>query len=270
MAEEFGVGSRGGFYESVGALRDVVQNHLLQIVALMAMEPPVGSGAEYLHTERFKLLRQVQAFDPQAAVRGQYRSYKDVDGVDPHSQTETFVAARFEIDSWRWAGVPWLIRAGKGLGVTATEAVVTFMSPPRLLFTEDRSDTPVPNRLRFRLGTDDGIMLHLQAKAPGDQLVTQSVDLQVSHEAALGHREDAYQRLLEDAILGDPRRFGQADALDEQWRIVEPLLVDPPRLHLYDEGQFGPSEADALAADIGGWVDPIAPDHPVQGTAPPH
>jgi glucose-6-phosphate 1-dehydrogenase len=270
MAEEFGVGSRGGFYESVGALRDVVQNHLLQIVALMAMEPPVGAGSEDLHTERFKLLRQVRAFDPRSVVRGQYRSYKDVDGVDPHSQTETYVAARFEIDSWRWAGVPWLVRAGKGLGVTATEAVVTFTSPPRLLFTEDRSGAPAPNRLRFRLGTDDGIMLHLQAKAPGDRLVTQAVDLQVSHEAALGHREDAYQRLLEDAILGDPRRFGQADALDEQWRIVEPLLADPPRVHLYDEGQLGPDEAEELAEDIGGWVDPIAPGRPVQGTAPPH
>lgn len=270
MAEEFGVGSRGGFYESVGALRDVVQNHLLQIVALMAMEPPVGADAGDLHAERFKLLRQVRAFDPERAVRGQYRSYKDVEGVDPRSQCETFVAIRFEIDSWRWAGVPWLVRAGKGLGVTATEAVVTFNSPPRLLFTEDRAEALVPNRLRFRLGADDGIVMHLQAKAPGDRLVTQSVDLQVSHEAALGHREDAYQRLLEDAILGDPRRFGQADALDEQWRIVDPLLIEPPRLHLYDEGQFGPVEADDLAADIGGWVDPIPPGGPVPGAAPPH
>ncbi len=270
MAEEFGVGSRGRFYESVGALRDVVQNHLLQIVALMGMEPPVGAEAGDLRAERTKLLRQVRAFDPATAVRGQYRSYKDVDGVDPHSETETFLAVRFEIDSWRWAGVPWLIRAGKGLGVTATEAVVTFTSPPRLLFAEEHTHRPVPNRLRFRLGSDDGIVLHLQAKAPGEQLATQSVDLQVSHEAALGHRESAYQRLLEDAILGDPRRFGQADALDEQWRIVEPLLVEPPRLHLYDEGMRGPVEAEDLAADIGGWVAPIPADGPVKGAAPPH
>ncbi len=152
MAEEFGVGSRGRFYESVGVLRDVVQNHLLQIVALMGMEPPVGAEAADLRDERTKLLRQVRAFDPASAVRGQYRSYKDVDGVDPHSDTETFLAVRFEIDSWRWAGVPWLIRAGKGLGVTATEAVVTFTSPPRLLFAEEHSHRPVPNRLRFRLG----------------------------------------------------------------------------------------------------------------------
>ena len=270
MAESFGVGSRGGFYESVGALRDVVQNHLLQIVALMAMEPPAGAGAEDLHDERYKLLRQVRAFDPTQAVRGQYRSYKDAQGVDPQSDTETFVAVRFAIDSWRWAGVPWLIRAGKGLGVSATEAVVTFASPPRLLFTDDDVASPAPNRLRFRLGADDGITLHLQAKAPGESMSTQAVDLQVSHEAALGHREDAYQRLLEDAIAGETRRFGRTDALDEQWRIVEPLLTEPPRLHLYDEGRIGPPESDDLAADLGGWVAPIPPTGPTPGTAPPH
>ncbi len=270
MAEDFGVGSRGGFYESVGALRDVVQNHLLQIVALMAMEPPAGSEADDLHDERYKLLRQVRAFDPASTVRGQYRSYKDADGVDPHSDTETFVAVRFVIDSWRWAGVPWLIRAGKGLGVNATEAVVTFASPPRLLFTDDRSEVAEPNRLRFRLGADDGIMLHLLAKAPGEALRTQPVDLQVSHEAVLGHREDAYQRLLEDAIVGETRRFGRTDALDEQWRIVDPLLQNPPRLRLYDEGRIGPPESDDLASDLGGWVDPIPPTGRVAGVAPPH
>jgi len=174
------------------------------------------------------------------------------------------------IDSWRWAGVPWLIRAGKGLGVSATEAVVTFASPPRLLFTDDRSEAAEPNRLRFRLGVDDGIMLHLLAKAPGEVLRTQPVDLQVSHEAVLGHREDAYQRLLEDAIVGETRRFGRTDALDEQWRIVDPLLQDPPRLRLYDEGRIGPPESDDLAADLGGWVDPVHPRSPTVGVAPPH
>lgn len=270
MAESFGVGSRGAFYESVGALRDVVQNHLLQIVALMAMEPPAGSDAGDLHDERFKLLRQVRAFDPAETVRGQYRSYKDAEGVDPQSDTETFLAVRFVIDSWRWAGVPWLIRAGKGLGVSATEAVVTFASPPRLLFTDERAEVPEPNRLRFMLGTDDGIMMHLLAKAPGEAMKTQAVDLQVSHETALGHREDAYQRLLEDAIIGETRRFGRTDALDEQWRIVEPLLETPPRLELYDEGRLGPREADDLAEDLGGWVEPVPPEHDTGTVAPPH
>ncbi len=257
MAEEFGVGTRGRFYESVGALRDVVQNHLLQIVALIGMEPPAGSDEASLRDERVKLLRQVRSFDPNLSVRGQYRSYKDAEGVDAHSDVETYVAVRFEIDSWRWAGVPWLIRAGKHLGVTATEVVVTFATPPRLLFAEGASSEPEPNRLRFRLGADDGIVLHLHEKAPGDRLATQPVALEVAHDRALGHREEAYQRLLQDAMEGDPRRFGRADSLDEQWRIVAPLLDAPPAVHLYDEDSFGPPEARALADDASGWVDPI-------------
>lgn len=270
MAEEFGVGSRGRFYESVGALRDVVQNHLLQIVALMAMEPPAGSDAASLRDERVKLLRQVRAFEPTQTVRGQYRSYKDAEGVDAHSDVETFVAVRFEIDSWRWAGVPWLIRAGKHLGVTATEAVVTFTTPPRLLFADDVSAEPEPNRLRFRLGADDGIVFHLHEKAPGDRLRTQPVALEVAHAEALGPRDDAYQRLLEDAMEGDGQRFGNAGALEEQWRVVQPLLDSPPPVHLYDEDSFGPAEARALAVDVGGWVDPVRPQGSAQGVAPPH
>ena len=211
-------------------------------------------------------------FDPaHGRARPVPRSYKDADGVDPDSDTETFVAARFEIDSWRWAGVPWLVRAGKGLrGHRHRGGRRVHRAAAPAVHRRTAPDAPAPNHLRFRLGNDDGIMLHLQAKAPGDELVTQPVDLEVSYDEAFGHREEAYQRLLEDAIDGDARRFGRADALDEQWRIVEPLLVDPPRVHLYDEGQLGPDEADALAADIGGWVVPIAPGRPVQGTAPPH
>jgi glucose-6-phosphate 1-dehydrogenase len=278
MAEEFGVGSRGSFYESVGALRDVVQNHLLQIVALMAMEPPAGSDAAALRDEKVKLFRQIRSFDPAQVVRGQYRSYKDAEGVDPRSDNETFIALRFEIDSWRWAGVPWLLRAGKGLGITATEAVVTFTEPPRMLFSDPDVDgaqnrpRPEPNRLRFRLGADDGIMLHLQTKTPGDALVPQPVDLEVSYERVFGRREDAYQRLLEDALNGDPRRFGRADALEEQWRIVEHVIETPPRVLLYEEGSMGPVEAESLAAPYGGWVDPIPPGSGVKqpGVAPPH
>jgi glucose-6-phosphate 1-dehydrogenase len=259
MAEEFGVGTRGRFYETVGALRDVVQNHLLQIVALLAMEPPAGSDASAMQDEKVKLFRQIAAVGPNQVVRGQSRSYKDIDGVDPHSDTETFMAMRFEIESWRWAGVPWLIRAGKSLGVTATEAVVTFTEPPRLLFGHNgagEGERPAPNRLRFRLGANDGVVLDLHAKAPGDDLVTQPVALEVNYEQALGHREEAYQRLLEDAIVGDHRRFGRADAIEEQWRIVEPILADPPPVHLYDEGTMGPPEAEALARPFGGWVAP--------------
>jgi glucose-6-phosphate 1-dehydrogenase len=260
MAEDFGVGSRGKFYETVGALRDVVQNHLLQIVALMAMEPPVAADAEALADEKTRLFRQVRTVDPGEVVRGQYRGYANEEGVQAGSDVETYVALRFEIDSWRWSGVPWLIRTGKSLATTATEAVVRFQEPPRLLFAEEGARRAAPNELRFRMGRNDGVTLHLQAKEPGDQLVTQPIDLDVSYDQALGRREEAYQRLLQDAIEGDRRRFGRADSLDEQWRIVSRVLEEPPETHLYKEGSMGPAAADALAVDVGGWRDPIPPD----------
>jgi glucose-6-phosphate 1-dehydrogenase len=256
MAEDFGVGSRGTFYESVGALRDVVQNHLLQIIALLAMEPPVAADADALAAERTRLFRQVRTIEPADVVRGQYRGYTDEVGVRGGSDVETYVALRFDIDSWRWSGVPWLVRTGKNLAVNATEAIVKFNQPPRLLFTEQVWD-PHANYFRFRLGKDDGVTMHLQGKAPGDDLVTQPIDLDVSFARAMGERKDAYQRLLEDAMDGDRRRFGRADSLEEQWRIVEKVLADPPEAVLYKDGSMGPHEADRLAADIGGWIDPL-------------
>lgn len=259
MSETFGVGSRGKFYESVGALRDVLQNHLLQIVALLAMDPPVAAHADALADEKTRLFRQVRTIAPAEVVRGQYRGYANEDGVQAGSDVETYAAVRFEIDSWRWSGVPWLIRTGKCLASTATEAVVRFNEPPRLLFAEPGTCAAAPNELRFRLGSDDGVTLHLSAKAPGDQLVTQPIDLDVSYDQALGRREEAYQRLLEDAMDGDRRRFGRSDSLDEQWRIVERVVEAPPETFLYKEGSMGPHEADALAEPIGGWVDPRPP-----------
>jgi glucose-6-phosphate 1-dehydrogenase len=257
MAEDFGVDGRGRFYESVGALRDVVQNHLLQVVALLAMEPPAGADEEALRDERSKLFRQIRTVEPPDVVRGQFRGYRDEDGVDPQSDVETFVALRMEIDSWRWAGVPWLVRTGKHLPVTATEAVVEFNAPPRLLFSPPGSRPPHPNHLRFRLGKDDGVMLHLQTKPPGDELSSRPVDLEVSFDEVFGQRQEAYQRLLEDAMVGDARRFGRADALDEQWRIFERVLDDPSPAILYRQGTWGPSEADTLAAAVGGWHEPL-------------
>jgi glucose-6-phosphate 1-dehydrogenase len=257
MAESFDVQGRGKFYEEVGAIRDVIQNHLLEIVALLAMEPPAGADATALRDEKVKVYRQIPSLRPEDVVRGQYRGYVDEDGVRGGSDTETYAAVRFEIDSWRWAGVPWTIRTGKCLPATATEAVVEFARPPRLLFAAESSPAPHPNHLRFLLGKDDGIILEVQAKVPGDELVTRPVNLVVRHQDVFGRRAEAYQRLLEDATEGDHRRFGRADAIEEQWRIVDPILGDPPEVRLYDKGTWGPPEADALTEDIDGWHEPM-------------
>jgi len=257
LAESFGVEGRGRFYESVGALRDVFQNHLLQVIALLAMEPPVSSDENALSDERVRLWRQVRPIDPDRLVRGQYRGYNDEPGVAGGSDVETFVALQLEIDSWRWAGVPWLVRTGKHLPVTATEAVITFAAPPRMLFSSSGT-RPKPNRLRFRLGHDDGVTLQLQTKSPGDELVSRPLDLEVSYDTLFPHRQPAYQRLLEDAMEGDHRRFGRADGVEEQWRIVEPVLERPPAVDLYRKGTWGPPGADTLAAPAGGWIEPLA------------
>lgn len=257
QAESFGMEGRGRFYETVGALRDVFQNHLLQVLALLAMEPPVSADEAALRDERVRLWRQVRAIDPAQVVRGQYRGYTDEPGVDADSDVETFVALRMEIESWRWAGVPWLVRTGKHLPVNALEATVTFKAPPRLLFAGMRAHRPTPNRLRFRMGSGDGATLQLQAKAPGDDLVSHAVDLQVDYESVFGGRQEAYQRLLEDAMDGDHRRFGRSDGVYEQWRIVQPVLDDPSEIDLYHRGTWGPAKAEALAADVGGWIEPL-------------
>jgi glucose-6-phosphate 1-dehydrogenase len=257
MAESFGVDGRGKFYESVGALRDVFQNHLLQVIALLAMEPPVSADEAALRDEKVRLWRQIKAIEPSHVVRGQYRGYTDETGVDGGSDVETYIALKLEIESWRWAGVPWLIRAGKELPVTALEATITFAAPPRLLFSRARSSRPTPNRLRFRLGHDDGVTFQLQTKAPGEELVSQSVDLEVDYEKVFGHRQEAYQRLLEDAMDGDHRRFGRGDGVEEQWRIVQSVLDNPPPVELYRRGTWGPSDAESLASESGGWIEPL-------------
>ena len=248
MSEQFGTAGRAKFYDTAGAVRDVVQNHLLEIVALLGMEPPVAADADALRDEKMKLFRQIQTFDPAQTVRGQYRDYVDEPGVAPGSDTETFVALQFEIDSWRWAGVPWLIRAGKNMPVTATEAIVEFTTPPRMLFGLEGASAPQPNHLRFRLGKEGGILLHLYAKTPGDTLGARPVDLEVTQEELFGTSDQPYERLLEDAMEGDFRRFGRHDIVDEQWRIVQRLLDDPPPVRLYHSGTWGPPDAEAVAA----------------------
>jgi glucose-6-phosphate 1-dehydrogenase len=256
MAERIGVEGRGVFYDSVGAIRDVVQNHVLQVVTLLAMEPPVGPSARHLSDEKAKVLMATRSVDPAQVVKGQYRGYCDEPGVARHSTTETFAALRLEIDSWRWAGVPWYIRAGKALAMNATEAVVELREPPRLLFDELPGPPPERNLIRFRLGSNDGVTLTVQAKSPGEKIDSQPVDLSVDFAAALGERKDAYERLLGDAIAGNPRRFARQDIVEEAWRIFEPVLDTPGPVHLYERGSWGPPQANALLRQGTYWHDP--------------
>jgi glucose-6-phosphate 1-dehydrogenase len=258
MSETIGVESRGSFYDSVGAIRDVFQNHLLQVVSLLAMEPPVGHEASYLQDEKVKVFAATKALDCTTMVRGQYEGYRKENGVAPDSQVETFVAAKLEVDSWRWAGVPWYARVGKGMAQSATEAVIELQSPPRLLFDEAGGPTPERNLIRLRLGTSDGVTFQLQAKTPGPHLDSQSMNVSVDFAAALGDRREAYERLLGDAIVGSPRRFAREDAVEQMWRIVEPALhpENCGPAYPYPLGSWGPPEADRILPDGETWFPP--------------
>jgi len=246
MSETIGVEGRGSFYDGVGAIRDVLQNHLLQVLSLVAMEPPVGPESSFLQDEKAKVFAAMRPIDPGAMVRGQYVGYRDEPGVAADSTVETFVAARVEIDSWRWAGVPWYVRCGKALTAAATEVVVEFREPPSLLFDEAGGPEPQRNLVRFRLGKQDGVTFTLQAKTPGQHLDSQNVDIAVDFAAALGERREAYERLLDDALAGLPRRFAREDVVEQTWRVVQPALDAPGPVHPYFRGSWGPSEADRI------------------------
>lgn len=256
MAESFGIGSRGRFYEEAGAIRDVVQNHLLQVVALVAMEPPVGVEADALRDEIVKVFKAMPPADPTQVVRGQYRGYREEEGVDPSSDVETFAALRLGVESWRWAGVPFYVRAGKAMAATATEVVVEFRSPPKLLFTPPGTAPPHPNHMRFRLGPDEAVSLHLEVKAQGEELLSRPTDFTNPPDPLAGDPAEPYERLLEDAIEGDARRFSRQDAVEEAWRVVEPTLRCPPPVVAYEPDSWGPAEADDLIAGDGGWHHP--------------
>jgi glucose-6-phosphate 1-dehydrogenase len=251
MAEDFGVEGRGSFYDKVGTVRDVVQNHLLQVLALLAMEPPVSESADALRDERVKALRAIVTPMPNDVVRGQYAGYREEPGVSADSDTETFSAMRLEVDSWRWAGVPWIIRAGKGLASTVTEAVVEFARPPRPLFA-DADCRPGPNRLTFRTKPDDGISLSMQAKKPGPAMVSRPVELQLEHDRPRGR--DAYDRLIGDALRGDASLFAREDGVMEAWRIVEQTLSNCHPVVPYDLGTWGPSQAESLLGSDWKWI----------------
>ncbi len=256
MSETIGVEGRGSFYDSVGAVRDVLQNHLLQVLALVAMEPPVGPESSYLQDEKSKVFAAMREMDPATMVRGQYVGYRDEEGVATDSQVDTFIAARLEIDSWRWAGVPWYVRCGKALTSSSTEVVVEFREPPSLLFDEAGGPAPHRNLVRFRLGKQDGVTFTVQAKTPGPHLDSQNVDLAVDFAAALGTRREAYERLLDDAIAGLPRRFAREDIVEQTWRVVQPALEQPGPVHPYFRGSWGPAEADRILTPGDHWFDP--------------
>ncbi len=246
MSETIGIEGRGSFYDGVGAIRDVVQNHLMQVMALCAMEPPVGPDSSYLQDEKAKVFAAMRSIDPAYLVRGQYVGYRQEPGADPNSSIETFAAAKLEIDSWRWAGVPWFIRAGKALATAETEVVVEFRETPSLLFDEAGGPPPGRNLVRFRLGKHDGVTFSMQAKTPGQALDSQSVDMTVDFAAALGERREAYERLIDDALAGLPRRFARQDIVEQTWRIVQPALDNPGPVHPYFRGSWGPAEADKI------------------------
>ena len=252
MAENFGVEDRGSFYDPVGALRDVVQNHLLQLIGLFAAEPPSVADADGLRDKRAEVFRAIPSIDPAHYVRGQYDGYRSIKGVQPDSQTETFAALRLEIDNWRWSGVPFFLRAGKALPVRATEIRVIFKRPPKLAITELKPD---PNELVLRIDPNPGTDMIIQAKEPGANS-TRCVDLSLIFAKELGEAPEPYERLLSDAMRGDSAQFAREDGVEETWRIVQPLLDAPPPVQPYEVGSWGPPAAAKLLSGHPKWREP--------------
>ena len=250
MAESFGVQGRGTFYEEAGAIRDVVQNHLLQVVAYVAMEPPVLSYPEAIRDETVKVFRSIEPLDPAHLVRGQFKGYQDEAGVQPGSHVETYAALRLAVDSWRWAGVPFFIRAGKCLPVTTTEVLVTLKRPPLADLHPGRG-----NRIRFRLTPPITLGIDARVKAAGEGLESKDQELTALYDPGAAELGD-YERLLTDAMQGEATLFARQDAVEVAWSIVEPILGDRTPLHEYAPGTWGPPEADTLTKSIGGWHKP--------------
>ena len=252
MAEQFGVQGRGKFYDETGAIRDVIENHLLQVVGYLAMEPPISLDADRVRDEQVKVFRAIHPATPEDVVRGQFDGYRKEPGVRADSQVETFAAVRLEIDSWRWAGVPFFIRAGKSLPLTATEVLVDLKTPPLSRLSPGES-----NYFRFRLGPKIAISLGARVKKPGSKMESMPTELVAVRDT--GRDEvDAYERLLTDAMRGDPTLFVREDAVEAAWRVVNDVLDGATPVHPYEPGTWGPAEADRLTAGIEGWHDPVA------------
>ncbi len=253
MAEQFGVSGRGRFYEEAGAIRDVVQNHLLEVVAFLAMEPPPAGDREALRDEKTKIFKAIRPLTPDHIVRGQFRGYRAEEGVARDSTVETFAALRLHIDSWRWSGVPFYVRTGKNLPVTATEVLVEFHRPPHQVFSEPLAERA--NYVRFRLGPDFAIAIGARAKHPGEAMSGDNVELYLSNQTAT--EMGAYERLIGDAMKGDANLFAREDGVIAAWKIVEPILGNAAPIYEYEKGTWGPGDANRLLAPGSRWHDPV-------------
>jgi len=253
MAESFGVDGRGKFYEETGVIRDVIQNHLFQVLSLLAMEPPSSIGAEAIRDEQAKVLRTVRPMDAGDLVLGQFRGYRSEAGVNADSQVPTYAALRLNVDSWRWQGVPFFVRAGKSLARTVTEVTVELKPAPSVVFPQ--ATQPHGNYVRFRLGPQVAIGVGALIKTPGEKLEGKPVELSVVRQNT-GDDMDAYERLLGDAMNGDATLFARQDVVENAWAIVDPLINATTPIHEYTPGSWGPQEANRLVADVGGWNTP--------------
>jgi glucose-6-phosphate 1-dehydrogenase len=257
IAEDFGVDDRGRFYDAVGAMRDVIQNHALQVLALVAMGPPTGNHHDSIRDKKLELFKATRTADPQRYVRGQYKGFLDVKDVAPDSTTETFAAVELAIDNWRWSGVPFFIRAGKCLPAKSSEVSVVFKKPPPL--GVGPGERPESNRMTVRIEPTPGARMRMFAKKAGEEAF-EPADLEVLFEKTPGEDPEPYERLLGDAIAGRHQLFTRQDAVEETWRIVEPLLEQPGPVHPYEPGTWGPPEAEKLTRGVGQWHEPWLPN----------
>ncbi|MGH2902905.1 MAG: glucose-6-phosphate dehydrogenase [Solirubrobacteraceae bacterium] len=258
LSESFGVSDRGHFYDPVGALRDVVVNHILQIVAAVAMDPPATGDARTYKDAKFAAFAAMAPLDPARCVRGQYDGYRKVDGVQPRSDTETYVALRLAIDNWRWSGVPFFVRTGKRLPVTQTELRLVFDAAPRLPFIASGSRGPAPSQIVLRIDPHTGVRIVLDAKR-ADRRNASEVELDVEFSREGGEGATPYEVLLHAALVGDASHFTRQDSVEQCWRVVQPLLDSPPRVIRYPQGSWGPKQANRLTARLGGWRSPWLP-----------
>jgi glucose-6-phosphate 1-dehydrogenase len=256
IAENFGVDDRGRFYDAVGAMRDVIQNHALQVLALVGMGPPTGNHHDSIRDKKLEFFKAVRTADPKRYVRGQYEGFREVKEVAPNSTTETFAAVELEVDNWRWSGVPFFVRAGKCMPAKASEVNIVFKRPPRLGIGSGK--LPEPNQLTMRIEPKPGARTRLFAKRAGEEAF-ETADLEVLFEKVPGEDPEPYERLLGDALAGKSQLFTREDTVDETWRIVQPLLEEPGPVHPYEPGTWGPPEAAKLTRGISQWLDPWLP-----------